>query len=61
MLEGRAIMRKIEIIEEEILVTKQALSLYKAKLQEENTLVNMSELEIVDKILENIKDELKNN
>jgi hypothetical protein len=53
------VMRKVEIIEEEILITKQALSLYKEKLQEENTLVNRSEIEVLDRILTNIKNELK--
>jgi hypothetical protein len=52
-------MRKIEIIEEEILIVKQALGLYKEKLQEVNTLVDRSEIEIIDAIFNKIKEELK--
>jgi hypothetical protein len=52
-------MRKVEIIEEEILIVKQALSLYKEKLDEENTVINRSDVQIVDIILAKIKDELK--
>ena len=49
----------MEIIEEEILIVKQALGLYKEKLQEENTIINRSEIEILDRIFEKIKYELK--
>jgi hypothetical protein len=52
-------MRKIEIVEEEILIVKQALSLYKEKLLEENTIINRSDIEIVDNVFMKIKEELK--
>jgi len=52
-------MRKIEIVEEELLIVKQALSLYKEKLDEENTIINRADDKIVDSILTKIKDELK--
>lgn len=52
-------MCKVEIIEEEIIVVKQALSLYKDKLQENNRIIDRSEVETVNKILDKIKEELK--
>jgi hypothetical protein len=51
-------MRKIEIVDEEILIVKQALSLYKEKLQKEKSKINIFEVEVVEKILEKIKKEL---
>lgn len=51
-------MRKVELKDDEILITKQALSLFKEKIQEENTVVNRLEIEVVDRILHNIKNEL---
>lgn len=50
-------MRKVEIIEEEILVTKQALVQYKDSLQGESSRVNILEIEVIDKILKKIKEE----
>lgn len=43
-------MRKVEILEEELLIVKQALDLYK------DTIIDRSETEIVNKILYEIKD-----
>lgn len=51
-------MRKVEIMDDEILITKQALSLFKEKLEEENTVVNRLEIEVIDRILLTIKEEL---
>lgn len=51
-------MRKVEIEEEEILIVKQALCDYRDKLVTENQRYLGSDIEIANKILKKIKDEL---
>lgn len=51
-------MRKIEIIEEELLIVKQALAELKEKLSSDNTKVVREDSAIIDGILRKIREEL---
>jgi hypothetical protein len=51
-------MRRIEIIDEEVLIVKQSLSLYKEKLENLNSRMSISEIEVIDKLLKKIRIEL---
>jgi hypothetical protein len=51
-------MRKVEFIEEELLILKQSLDLYKDKMQSENARLAASELQTIDEMLKRIKLEL---
>lgn len=51
-------MRKVEIIEEEILIVKQALSEMKDKLSANQNRVGRDDIMIIDNILKKIKTEL---
>lgn len=51
-------MRQVTVIDEEILVVKQALSLYKEKLETEHQHINGFEIETANNILKKIKEEL---
>jgi hypothetical protein len=51
-------MRKIEIIETELIIVKQALDEYKEKLQRDNIRSYKFESESIDLIFKKIRDEL---
>lgn len=51
-------MRKVELVEEEILIVKQALAQMRARIENAHDRVNRDDVTIIDKILKKIRAEL---
>ncbi|MBC8059629.1 MAG: hypothetical protein H7Y18_03085 [Clostridiaceae bacterium] len=51
-------MRKVEFIDEELLIIRQSLDLYKEKIQLENARSAASELKTIEEMVKKLKHEL---
>lgn len=51
-------MRKVEFIDEELLIIKQSIDLYKEKIQSENARLAASEMQTIEIMIKKLKQEL---